>query len=160
MIKNIFFKKGPAKSIWILIQGAVVFSHGCICAIAGIAWFFWQDLQDFTVIPTSLSIFGPHTLEQARSFILIITGWFSWSSIKTFSLNWKGVTTLFPHIKQKLSTANSFLQKKYGFSCLFTLEGHPHKTKSITFEIIGSLFEISPISLDVTGAWISFVINT
>ena len=70
------------------------------------------------------------------------------------------MTTLFPHIKQKLPTANSFLQKKYGFSCLISLEGHPRKTKSITFEIIGSLFEISPISLDVTGAWISFVTNT
>ena len=68
------------------------------------------------------------------------------------------MTTLFPYIKQELSTANSFLLQKYGL-CLFTLEGHPHKTKSKAFEIIGSLFETSPISLDVT-AWMSSVINT
>ena len=36
----------------------------------------------------------------------------------------------------------------------------PQKTKSITFEIIGSHFETSPIFLDVTGAWMSSVINT
>ena len=69
------------------------------------------------------------------------------------------MTTLFPHIKQELSTANSFLLQKYGLCCLFTLEGHPHKTKPKTFEIIGSLFKTSPISLDVT-AWMSSVINT
>ena len=65
------------------------------------------------------------------------------------------MTTLFPHIEQELSTANPFLWQKYGFSCLFTLEDHPNKTKSITFEITGSFFETSPISLDVTGAWMS-----
>ena len=69
------------------------------------------------------------------------------------------MTTFFPHIKQELSTANSFLQQKYGWSCLFALEGHPHKTKSITFEIVGSFFENSTISLDVIGAWMSSVIN-
>ena len=63
------------------------------------------------------------------------------------------MTTLFPHTKQELSTANSFLWQKYGLSCLFTLGAHPHKTKSITFET-------SPISLDVTGAWMSYVMNT
>ena len=65
------------------------------------------------------------------------------------------MTTLFPYIKQELSTADSFLRTKYGLSCFFTFDGHPHKTKSITFKIIRSLFEISPISLDVTGTWIN-----
>ena len=37
------------------------FSHGCIGALASIYWFIWQDLQDFTVISVSLSIFGHHT---------------------------------------------------------------------------------------------------
>ena len=73
MIKNIFPKKGPAKSIWILIQGAVVFSHGCVGALGGIAWFFWQDLQDFSVISISLPIFGHHTQERARPFIVTRT---------------------------------------------------------------------------------------
>ena len=70
------------------------------------------------------------------------------------------MNTLIPHIKQELSTVHSFLWQKYGCSCSFTLEGHPHKTKSIAFEIIGSFFETSPISLDVTGTWMSSVINT
>ena len=70
------------------------------------------------------------------------------------------MTTLFPHIKQELSTANSFQRQKYGRSCSFTLESHPNKTKSVTFEIIGPLFETSPISLDITGPWMSSVINT
>ena len=70
------------------------------------------------------------------------------------------MTTLFPRIKQEPSTANSFLRQKYGLSCSFTLEGHPHKIKSITYEIIGSLFETSPISVDVTGTWMSSVVST
>ena len=40
------------------------------------------------------------------------------------------------------------------------MEGHPHKRKSITFEMTGSLFETSPISLDEAGAWMSSVMNT
>ena len=128
------------------------YSWHCLVSLARFTGF--HSHSNFTIY-----IWPPH-IRTSKVFHSNKTGWFSWSSVKSFSLNWKGVTTLFPHIKQKLSTANSFLQKKYGFSCLISLEGHPRKTKSITFEIIGSLFEISPISLDVTGAWISFVTNT
>ena len=46
---------------------------------------------------------------------------------------------------------SSFLQQKYGLSCSLTLEDHPDKTKSITSELTGSLFENSPICLDVTN---------
>ena len=46
------------------------------------------------------------------------------------------------------------------FNCSFTLEGLPDKTKSITFEIIVSIFENYPFSLDVTGSWISYLMNT
>lgn len=62
--------------------------------------------------------------------------------------------TTSPYQKQEFSTANLFLQQKYCLNCLFTLEGHLDKKK------IESLFENSPISLDVTGAWISSVMNT
>ena len=69
------------------------------------------------------------------------------------------MTTLFPYIRQEPPTTNSLVRQKYGLSCLFTLEGHPHKTKSITFEMIGSLFKTFPIFLDVTWAWMSSVMN-
>ena len=68
------------------------------------------------------------------------------------------MTPLFSHIKQN-SHANSFVRQKYGLNCSFPLEDHQDKTKSIAPEIIGSLVENSPISLDVNGAWMSSVMN-
>ena len=59
---NIFPKKGSAKSISESSSRELLFfSHGCIDALAGIAWSIWQDFQDFTVILISMTIFGHHT---------------------------------------------------------------------------------------------------
>ena len=60
MIKK-FSQKGTSKINMNPHPRAVVFSNGCIGALAGIAWFIWRDLQDFTVISISLSIFRYQT---------------------------------------------------------------------------------------------------
>ena len=54
----------------------------------------------------------------------------------------------------RLSATNFFLRQKYG------LKDYSDKTKSITFEIIGSLLKNIPVSLDTNGAWMSLVMNT
>ena len=135
------------------MHGLLVHSHGWIGALIGLFLFIWQFLQFFTVLSMSLSMFGHQTKLLLNAFIGDTPGWQSCNWLKTFSLNFKGITTLEPHNKQPNFTPNSFfLQTKSLNSSLFSHNPQfPVKTLSKTRAIIFSLLLSISTSLECSG---------
>ena len=50
--KKKWFRNGPVKSIWTLVQGQLGHFHGINSATGGVEWFFWYSVQLFFTDPS------------------------------------------------------------------------------------------------------------
>ena len=110
--RNIFPRKGPAKSMCIRDQGRSGQCHGWIGAKGGLCRTDWQVWQLFTSASRSSSILGHHTYPLASDFILQIPGWATCNSQRTTFQQGGGTMILEPRKMQPFSALNSFLLEK------------------------------------------------
>ena len=97
-VRNMWPRKGPAKSRWSHNYDWLGHFHGCRGTVDGLEQFSWHSWQYCQTLSVSASMPGHHTnILQESVFIQDLPGWPPCISLRTGSQPGCGTTTCLPH---------------------------------------------------------------